>query len=499
MSLRKQVLKGTGWVALGEGVSYAASFCRNAILARMLSKADFGTAAVFGMVMGLLEFTAKLGVARFLIRDKEGDDPVFIATAHALQAGAAALSAVAIILATPWLAKWFELQEHAWALGSLAGVVLLRGLEHLDVRRYERHLRFGPSALVEAVPQVVTTLAAWPVARWLGDYRAVLVLLLAKAGLSMVLSHALAERRYALAWHREYGRRMLQFGWPLVLNGFLMFGILQGDQFLVGTYYSLDELASYAAASMLVMAPHFMVGRVFNSIAFPLVARVQDDSVAFPSRYRQVLAVMFLYAAVSAAVFISGAEVLMPLIFGVKYAGTGGLLAWVAAVAAFRSLRVAVAVANLAKGDSQSQLFASLYRVGSLGPALLLAIHGMPLWTVAASGLIGEAFALGVCAVRLWRRDRLPIGLTLRPALGLGILCLASNAISYWTTGTSKWLGLLSVVAAGSLAGLTVIISQPELRAEARALWHGLRHGGPKAALRRWLRGAGWECAPSES
>jgi O-antigen/teichoic acid export membrane protein len=291
MSLRKQVLKGTASVALGEGIGYAASFVRNMILARLLSKADFGMAAVFGMVMSLLEFTAKLGVGRYLIRDKEGDDPAFVATGHTVQAVAAAISASCILLLAPMLARWFDIADHAWALMVLAGIVLLRGLQHLDVQRFERHLRFGPSAAVEAIPQVVTTLAAWPLAMWLTNYRAVLVLLVVKAVLSFGLSHWFAEQKYRLTWQPDYGRRMVKFGWPLLLTGFLMFGIMQGDQFLVATFYDLTELAPYAAAVSLVMAPQFVFGRIFNSVAFPLVARVQDNPPMFILRYRQVLGV----------------------------------------------------------------------------------------------------------------------------------------------------------------------------------------------------------------
>ena len=82
MSVRKTALRGSAVLATSEGVSYGMSFIRNMILARMLTRADFGIAATFAMMITLLEFSSKLGVARFVVRDKEGGQADFLAAAQ---------------------------------------------------------------------------------------------------------------------------------------------------------------------------------------------------------------------------------------------------------------------------------------------------------------------------------------------------------------------------------------------------------------------------------
>ena len=487
MSIRIQVLKGTGWVAAGEGLGYIASFVRNMILARLLSKADFGLAAVFSMVLSLLEFTAKLGVGRFLIREPEGDRPEFVSTGHALQALAAGTSAVLILALAPWLATLFGIREHAWAIAVLAGVVLARGLQHLDTERFQRHLDFRRAALVEAVPQVLVTLAAWPVAIWLEDYRAVLVLLVLKASMSLALSHLLAELPYRWVWHPEFGRRMLRFGWPLLLTGFLMFGIMQGDQFLVASFYDMAQLAPYAAAATLVMAPQFLYSRVFNAVALPLVSRVQEIPAVFIRRYRQVLAGMLLYTSASTAAFIVGCEALMRIVYGAKYSGAGPIVVWLAAVAAYRGLRVSVAVANIAKGDSDSQLIANLWRATALVPAYFVARSGQPLWMIAACGILGELLATIVCVWRLKNRAGVPMYLTLWPAAGIGLISCGAGLLAHWTATVPVWAGLMAALGAGgAAAGITVALV-PELRSETRLVMRELHFRGPTGALIKWM------------
>ncbi len=75
MSLRSKIASGSMLLTVGAGIGHAASFIRYMILARVLSKADFAIAATLGMIMVLFEFSAKLGVARFVVQDKEGDQP----------------------------------------------------------------------------------------------------------------------------------------------------------------------------------------------------------------------------------------------------------------------------------------------------------------------------------------------------------------------------------------------------------------------------------------
>jgi len=479
MTMRRKAVRGSFQLAFAEGVAAAASFVRNMILARMLTKADFGIAATFSLILTLIEFSAKLGVARFVVRDKEGNDPDFIAAAHLMQFAGAALSAAAIAALAVPLSRLFGLPNQAAAIALLALAPLLRGLEHLDVRRYERDLRFGPSLLVEAVPQVLITLAAWPVTAWFGDYRALLVLLLAKAFFCTIGTHVLKERPYRWQIHRAYISRMWRFGWPLIINGFLLFGVLHGDQLLVATFYSMADLGAYAAAATLNLAPTFFFGRVFNTVALPVLAGVQDDAAAFARRYRQVLAVMTLFATVCSLGMILGAEALMQLVYGAKYAGGGPLLAWLAAANGFRNLRIAPALAAIAKGDSENQMRSNWWRVVALLPASACALTRQPVWTIACTGLLGEALACWASFLRLRRHDGVPLADSLAAA-GMTLLATgvagAIAASGFYRLHAGAGLALAAIGATVGAAGM--IAALPELRVEVGRLYAGWRGSG---------------------
>ena len=480
MSLRQKAFRGSAVLTAGEGIIYGASFARNMILARLLTRADFGIAATLAMIITLLEFSAKLGIARFVVRDKEGDQPDFIAAAHLVQGMAAVISSLLMAAAAWPMALLFGIREQAAGLLVLSVIPLLHGFGHLDVRRFERELRFGPAAMVDVVPQIFITLLAWPVAVWLGDYRAVLVLLILKAVLTCGGSHWLAEQPYRWRIQREYVRRMLRFGWPLLVSGFLMFGVLHGDQFIVATFYAMEQLGPYAAAASLTLAPSFFFGRVFSSVMLPVMARVQDDAAAFERRYRLVIAVICAFSATYAVVMIVGAEVLMQLVFGRKYAGAGIILGWLAGANAFRNIRIAPTIAAMAKGDSANQMVSNLWRVTALAPALAVAAAGKPVWMIACTGLVGEALACAVSFRRLTRRDGVPLARSLAPtSLVVAAVALAGAASLFLGTHQAHPLAALGLaLAGGCIVGGLVIVILADTRREARDLLERVRAAG---------------------
>ena len=63
MSESKRLLNGTLVLTVGRVTGYGLSFLRNVILARVLAKADYGLAAVFGMAMILLEVGGRMAFA----------------------------------------------------------------------------------------------------------------------------------------------------------------------------------------------------------------------------------------------------------------------------------------------------------------------------------------------------------------------------------------------------------------------------------------------------
>jgi O-antigen/teichoic acid export membrane protein len=405
MSESNKLLCGTVVLTVGRVAGYSLSFLRNLILARILAKADYGLAAVLGMAMTLLEISGRMAFGMQVVQSKQGDTLRFQACAHALQFIGGLCSALLIAGLSIPMARLFGV-GHAWrAFALLAIVPLCQGLSHLDVSRRQRALDFLPLMMVDVVPQLLITIAAWPLAVWLRDYRVIVWLMVGKALLGTAMTFAFAQRPYRWSWEREYLRNMLSFGWPLLLTGLAMFGSQQADQMIIGAVFSLDLLASYALAYSIVSIPWFIFSQVGASLMLPLLARVQDDSVGLCRQYRLCLQTAASIGVIFYLPLTVSGEQLVTLLFGAKYEGAGVFVAVLGAVFAVRFLRFSASYAAAAKADTINQLYSYLWRGISLPLALgVVAVGGNPL-QIAGCAVVGEILAAVYSLFRLqWRQ-----------------------------------------------------------------------------------------------
>lgn len=353
------------------------------------------------------------------------------------------------------LAQLLHVSDHAWAFLALAIVPFARGLEHLDNYRFQRELNYLPAALCEVIPHLVITLAAWPLAVWLGDFRVIVYLMVAKAVLGMTVTHVLAVRPYRWYWDSAYARRMWMFGWPLLLNSIAMFAAQQADQFIVAAFVSVSDLASYALALSLVSVPWFIFGPAASSVMLPILSRAQEDPAQFRRQYQRGVELAAVGAVVFMLPLIVAGEQVMTFLYGSKYSGTGVLVALLGAASAVRFLRFVPATAAMARADTINQLYSNLWRSISLPLAFVVAISGGGVLSIATCPLIAEIIAVTYS----WKRLQDLQGVPLRDSAGvvLYLSVLIGVALVFIALGASQWKSWLVGVVVAGMVGISVL------------------------------------------
>jgi len=425
MKVGIKILGASTLLGSAEIINNGCAFLRNLILARLLSKEDFGIAAVLALMVSLFELTGKLSFGQQVIQSKMGDNRAFQDSTHTCQLLTSVFDTILILVFAYPLARWFGMEAHRGALMLMAIIPFCAGLTSLENYRLVRHLRFTPLMLTDTLPQVTITLAAWPLAAWLRDYRAILSLLLVKAVFSMITSHLIAERPYRLCWEPKLIKENLRFGWPLLLSGFLMFGIFQGDRMLIAGTYSLADLGTYAVAATIAMTPCFVVFRISGTITLPIMAQAQDDPAKFREYYRLYVQILALCSAVFVVGMILGGEATISLLFGKKYASAAVLALWMMVGQAFRILRGAPICAAMARADTINTLSSNLWRLSGLVLAVPVVLLKLDLYWVAIAGGIGEALALSSSIILLRKNQSLPLGDCAYPASLVAAIAVA--------------------------------------------------------------------------
>jgi O-antigen/teichoic acid export membrane protein len=473
----RDLLSGAVLLSVGQVAGYGLSFTRNLILARLLTKADFGLAAALSMAISLLELVGQMAFGKQMVQALEGEEPRFQAAAHALQLGVGLVSAVMVIAGSYPLAATFKVPDLTWAFASLAVIPLARGVMHLDLARFQRRYAFGPVVFCETVPQGLATAAAWPLAMWLADFRAVLVIMLGKEFLTLALSHILAKRPYRCEWQLHYAKQMLTFGWPLLLTGLVFFASQQGDQMLIGAAFPLADLGTYSIAFTISSLPFFIFGQIGSSLMLPILSRHQTNAVLFERHYRRCLELSTVGALLILCPLIIVGGDLVRLFYGAKYSGAGTLMAIFGSLVALRFFRWAPAVAAMSRADTKNHLISNIARACSFPLAALVIALGNPsLAEVASCGLAGEALAIMTSVLMVRRQQGIGLAVHARPILFLMGWITLGLALQQWIAeGAPVWQGAGAVVALWSIGVVVALLIFPGLVALYRQAVSDLR------------------------
>jgi O-antigen/teichoic acid export membrane protein len=460
-------------LSTGQVTSQACSFIRSVIVARLISPENYGIAAVFMTTFVLMEQISNLAADKLLIQAKDGDEPAFQRSAQLVMMGRGFSNATVLFVFGGLFSHLFGSPQAVWAFRAMALLPLCRAFTHLDMSRYQRHLRFGPAVLVDVSSNLLGVVAALPLALLLRNYWAMLWILAVQQGCTTLGSHLVAERRWAVAWNRQYARRMFHFGWPLLINGLLLYGIMEGDRVVIGSaqrlfhhsVYTLTDLGVYSVAFGASYAPATLIVNVTGTLFLPILSRAKESWAEFQRSYLRCLNPATLLAAMAAIPFIVGGGWAITLVYGHKYAAAGSFIGWLGAMWGVRIIRAVPTAAALAQGDSKTSMVSNFVRSAALLGMLLAAATGAPLVWISISGFCGESLALGVTLWRLKRLHAVPIGLCIRPfaVIALGMLAAALAALA--RIGNMGWTGpVLGSVAVALATLLAMMFVIPELR-----------------------------------
>lgn len=410
-------MRGGFTFTLASFAAQAISLARTILLARLLSPHDFGVAVTFLLAVNLIDMLSQIGLERAIVQDRDGHSPALQGNVQALQALRGTVGTLAL-LAVAWpFSVFFDQQEVFEAYLLLALVPLFGAFMHFDQHRLRRDMNFLPASLMQFVPYAVSLAIMLALSFFIRDYRIMLWAVIGQQAAALVLSHWLARRPYRWHWEPRRIRQILTFGWPLFLNGVLLFAIMNGERMIVGNVLGMAEMAVFTLMLNLSMTPALVLANVSQSLFLPQLSRVQDDSQAFRPLAHAVMQASLAMALGLAVAAATVGPAVVDLLVGEAYRAGLALFVWLALSQAFRIATAGCGVVALAKGYSGNQLPGNLVRVAVLPLAWWWLAQGGDLiglvWFAIAAETIGFIVALGLAV----RNAAIPAGPVIVPAL----------------------------------------------------------------------------------
>lgn len=312
----RRTIGGLVWSTGGYAAQGISQLVLLAVLARLLTPADFGvvTATLVVINLGRL-LTHGMIAAAVVQRPQLGPGHVraafFLSVVTGL--GAAAL----MVPAAPIAASFFDMAELTALIRALSALFVVHSLGTVAEGLLIRDLDFRAVALAEGGGHVLGLAGVGVVAGLLGA--GVWSLVLGYLGLAATQTTVLLIRRrhtIGMRFTRAELGELLWFGGGLLGGRFFNYVALQGDNLVVARQMSAGALGAYGRAYQLVAMPAMLIGQALDRVLLPIFARVQTERTRLAGDYARALALVLLLTAPMSVVMVVCAQEIVAVMLG---------------------------------------------------------------------------------------------------------------------------------------------------------------------------------------
>ena len=426
MSLKRQAAGGVFWNLVNSGSIAVLQFVHLAVLARLITKADFGLMALAAVVVGFARVWVDLGLGNAIVQRQQLSRDQ-LSTILWLGLGMGALVWLVMSAFAPWIAVYFEAPGLARLIRMVGATFLLFPVANQYLLLLLKDLRFRSIAIAEVLAKaaavgVTLALAAaghgpWSIAWGMLVSEFMRAVLMCVSGLDLFRPLLTFQPR-TLSELKSFG--MFQLGTRMIQSF-----IQELDVLIIGKVIGREGVGVYSYAKQLVLAPILMIVPIVTQVSFPTMAKVQADPERFRGIFlRSLRTVAFLVFPVCGLLMVTADEVVI-LCFGRAWGATLLIVQILAIFAALRAVAMLLGVLMNACGRMRRQF------VWNLAQLVLAPLAMVPL---AERGLTGVAWGWTGLQLALvlpgWMALVRPVcGAGLRDYLGLFLGPLAVSAL----------------------------------------------------------------------
>lgn len=359
------------WTAGTFGLSAGLKFGLNIALAWLLAPEILGILLVVNAVRLGIELLTDVGIEQNMVHHPDGLDQRFRDTAWTLQLLRGALLSLVFLAASPALSSAYGIDLRIFLLVSLSP--LISGLHSTAIFVLVKNLEVRQRNAFELICEGLAFALQITLALSLRSVWAPVFGLLGAVAIRSALSYALPHARQRLRFDRTIVLRILDYGKWIALTSLVMYAASNLDRLYLGKVAPLALVGIYGIARAIAELPTTLARRMSYQIIFPALVGMtpgdQAERLAGLARTR----LLFVVGVCGALAFGAAiGDLLIALVYDVRYAAAGWMLSVLLLGALFASLSNLNEALLLGAGKPLYSSLANLARLASLAGLLPL-------------------------------------------------------------------------------------------------------------------------------
>lgn len=294
-SLAKTTIKGTIWNYGSYMSGRLVAFVSMLVLARLLTKDDFGVAAYAGVATGFIDVVAGLGISNAVIYYKDQDG--IIDTAFWLNMISSMVIFTITWFAAPLLGLFFQDDRATPVLQVLAFTYPLAAIGYIHGALLQKQLAFGKRFIPSLTGALTKAAISIPMATLGYGYWSIVFGQIGSTLVTTITYWIVLRWRPRILYIPRFTRPLMTYGLTLVLSDILSSIVNQTDYLLIGRNLGSVALGIYSMAFRL---PEILIQMFCSAIAnvlFPIFASLQDDLESLRKGFLTTTQYMFLAVA----------------------------------------------------------------------------------------------------------------------------------------------------------------------------------------------------------
>lgn len=280
MSLKDTTAKTLKWNTIDRVATQVLYGLSGIVLANLLSKEDFGLVGVLSVFQAFAILFVDAGFGSALLQKKEPDDEDY-STVFWFNLGVSVAVYAILFACAPLIARFFGAPQ----LTSMSRVMfltfVLTGLGIVQINRLMKRMDVRQIAIADLVALTVSGLLGVALAIAGAGAWAIVWQSVALAGLKSGWLWMTERWRPEAVFSLRSLRDIRRIGLSVFISQFFNTLFLNIYQFVIGKWYSLQQLGSYTQADKWSKMGSASLSQILSSSFVPLLSRVQDDIATF--------------------------------------------------------------------------------------------------------------------------------------------------------------------------------------------------------------------------
>lgn len=275
-NLKHKAVKGVAWNFIGTSGNKIIQFAITLVLARLLTPADYGLIGMLGFFIGIANTFIDSGFSSALIqhRDRKTED---YCTVFYVNFGMSCVMYGILYLTAPWIAGFYNHPILIKIIRIYSLTLIIGALTAINNVRLTIDLNYKTSTLVASVAALVSGIIGIAFAYMGYGVWALVIQQITFASLKTTLLFYYVKWFPRLYFSIESFKKLFGFGSKLLGASLISSIYSQMYPLVIGKQFPSADLGYVTRAQNFNEVITANVTNIFGQVAFPVLARVQDD------------------------------------------------------------------------------------------------------------------------------------------------------------------------------------------------------------------------------